>query len=954
MSAVAESNEGNALPPVPGVPVATVRLQFNKDFTFADARNHLPYFHALGISHLYASPILTARRGSMHGYDTVDYSRVNPELGGEDELHALVTALREYGMGLIVDIVPNHMAVGKNDNRWWLDVLEWGRESPYASFFDIDWDVPDPALSGRVLAPFLGKPYGQALIENEIRLHFDPDEGRFFVAYYDHHFPISPENYAPLLRASGDTAVAALAPMFRDSTSVRRGRTPRRDTFTAARRTLAETVSSSPTGRSSIEALLSQFAAGHDAGSDRLHRLLERQHYRLAWWRTALDEINWRRFFDVIDLAALRTQDNAVFEAVHQTIFRLYANGMIDGVRVDHVDGLADPRSYCRNLRARLARLQPQRPPALRDNPPYIIVEKILAPMERLARDWRVDGTSGYVFMNQVGALLHDSTGESDLAQLWTENSGRSESFAEEEQRARRRILQELLAADFNACALALHTIARSDPATQDWTLGAIRRVLTELLVHFPVYRTYTDIHGRSPADSNTMARAVNAARRTCRRGEEELVTLVDRWLGGEPLPQGSGAVIRRLRARALARFQQLTSPLAAKAVEDTAFYRHGTLLSRNEVGADPAQFSMSPEEFHHACSDRLRRYPHAMLTTATHDHKRGEDVRARLAVLSETPQRWRKVVRSWQQRNASLRSKREDMDGPDSTDEYMLYQMLVGAWPLDLKPTDNAGLASFYERLAVWQQKAIREAKRHSGWIEPNIAYEESCRNFLRRLLDPTRSSDFLAELASFVDTIAAAGAINGLTQTALRMTTPGLPDLYQGCEWWDFSLVDPDNRRPVDFEARKQALASTADAAALLNTWRDGRIKQRLIGRILNTRQRNAILFGSGRYLPLHVRGKHANHVFAFAREQGKQVALVVVMRHSAQLVDAEHGLLPTPQRWESTQVVLPRALRRSDWYDTLHDCPAPAFGAAMPAAQLFSVWPVAFLTSGATASS
>jgi (1->4)-alpha-D-glucan 1-alpha-D-glucosylmutase len=293
-------------------------------------------------------------------------------------------------------------------------------------------------------------------------------------------------------------------------------------------------------------------------------------------------------------------------------------------------------------------------------------------------------------------------------------------------------------------------------------------------------------------------------------------------------------------------------------------------------------------------------------------------------------------------------------MEGPDSTDEYMLYQMLVGAWPLDLKPTDSAALASFCERIAAWQQKAVREAKLHSGWIEPNIAYEDACRNFLRRLLDPARSSDFLGELASFVDSIAAAGAINGLTQTTLRMTTPGLPDLYQGCEWWDFSLVDPDNRRPVDFEARKQALASTADASELLNTWRDGRIKQRLIGQVLNTRKRNATLFGSGRYLPLHVRGKHANHVFAFAREQGKHIALIAVIRHSAQLVDAEHGLLPTPQRWESTQVILPRALRRADWYDALHDRPAPAFGASMPAGQLFSVWPVAFLTSGTSASS
>ena len=883
---------------VAGVPRSTLRLQFHKDFTFEAAREQLPYFARLGVSHLYASPILTARAGSAHGYDIVDHGAINPELGGEDSLRRLIADLRGRGMGLIVDIVPNHMAVGRHDNRWWQDVLLWGRDSRYANFFDIDWDVPDPELRGRLLAPFLGKPYGEALASGELALRFDADAGSLHFAYYEHHFPLSMESCSTLLRPAGEP-LAGLAARFRGP---RQDRGTRRQVYADACAALAD-VCRTAAGAEAMRRLLAHYSGA--GAADRLHRLLQRQHYRLAWWRTAADEINWRRFFDVIDLAGLRVQERAVFEAVHSTLFRLYGEGLIDGFRVDHIDGLADPREYCRRLRMQMRRLARERPDGTASGSGYLVVEKILAPGEMLNLEWQTDGTSGYVFMNQAGALLHDPAGESALREGWSSRSGRTADFGQEERSARRRISLELLGADFNACAHALHFLARANPRTRDWTLGAVRRVLLELLVHFPVYRTYTDGRGRSVDDSRIMHKAIAAAQATCRPGEAPLLELVDGWLGAMPAMLAPAAE-RRARLRAIARFQQLTSPVAAKSVEDTAFYRHGTLLSRNEVGADPAQFAMSVEEFHRACAERLERYPAAMLATATHDHKRGEDLRARLAVISEIPQQWAEAVARWSALAAPLKRKVGKVHGPDATDEYMLYQMLTGAWPLDADWRNGEDLAALCRRLADWQLKAVREAKRHSGWVEPNLDYENACRQFLERLLDPLSSAAFLQDLSAFVDSIAAAGAVNGLSQTLLRLTTPGVPDLYQGCEWWDFSLVDPDNRRPVDFAARAAALGERPPME-FLDNWRDGRIKQHLITTLLELRRRKPALFSRGSYLPLEVAGAAAEHFVAFARQESADTLIVLAPRRPHSLLVSD-GLTVRPGAWGATQAKLP----------------------------------------------
>ncbi|MGK2913460.1 MAG: malto-oligosyltrehalose synthase, partial [Porticoccaceae bacterium] len=699
----------------PEMPRATARLQLHRGFTFDDAVAQLPYLAQLGISHIYTSPILTARAGSLHGYDVIDHGTVSAELGGEDGLRRLVSGLREHGMGVVVDIVPNHMAVGRSDNRLWLDVLEWGRASRYAEFFDIDWDVPDPDLNQRVLAPFLGKPYGKALIDGELILCFDREDGRFFAQYFGHRFPLAPQVYAPLLRA-GAAPLAKFSQSFRDAAKFKLN--TRGGTFELARAEFAGAVGADPTVAAALDELLARFNPASIEGRDRLHRLLERCHFRLAWWRAAADEINWRRFFDVIELAGVRVERPATFEIVHATTLRLYAEGLIDGVRIDHIDGLADPRTYCRRLRKRLAELAHLRPANAPKGRAYLVVEKILAHNEPLARDWQTDGTTGYSFMNDVGALLHDPGGETSLTDLWVRFSGRWPDFRDEELRARRRIPLELLAADFNGCARALHRIARSDPLTRDWSLGAVQRILSEILVYFPVYRTYADARGRSDEDTALMARVVADVRARCRPAELSLLELIDGWLGGQPPNRCGGSAARQLRLYAIARFQQLTSPVAAKSVEDTAFYRHGRLLSRSEVGSDPGRFSLSMREFHLKAGSRTRHFPHALLATATHDHKRGEDLRARLAVLSEVTERWGELVQWWRARNARFKTVlagtevartaitdagAADQGAPDGADEYMLYQMIVGAWPHGLAVTDADGIAELRDRLQGW-----------------------------------------------------------------------------------------------------------------------------------------------------------------------------------------------------------------------------------------------------------
>ena len=924
-------------------PRATLRLQLHHGFTFEDALAQLDYFAALGVSHLYLSPITTAQPGSMHGYDTVDYGTVSAELGGEGALRRLAAKAHERGIGLIADFVPNHMGVGGAHNAWWLDILEWGRHSAYARHFDVDWHSPDPALRGKVLMPFLGAQYGEELAAGRIALKFDPVAARFYVQYGPHVCPICPTEYAALLQSANRADLNTLAGPFQGLT------TQPDDQARAAAGRDALRAFVERAGTEPMDFVLESYANSNPAACDRLHRLLERQHFRLAWWRTATDEVNWRRFFDVTALAGVRVERHDVFEAVHKLVFRLYADGVIDGLRIDHIDGLADPREYCERLRQRLV--------SLRAMQPFVVVEKILGHGETLRDDWPVQGTSGYDFMNDVGALLHDPAGAQPLAETWAAIAGDDRPFASYALEARREMLAAYLAAELDHVARALHRIAREQMGTRDTTYAAVHRVVAHLAMYFPVYRIYPASGLRSALDNRFFNVALEAARRVLPRASLPALTLVDAWLGGRA-PEaattnvnpgtnanssGAGKPARAAQASAstgnnaanaplshaliaqrtaLALFSQLTAPLAAKATEDTALYRYGRLLSRNEVGADPDDFARTPQDFHAA--NRLRQqHPFGFLTTSTHDHKRGEDVRARLAVLSEMAGEWGTTLRAWSTLNQAHRRNGGTVGAawsPGPAAEAMLYQTLVGCWPPELEPGDDAGVRALAERVAGWQLKALREAKLRTNWLAPDETYESECQAFLLDILAPQQRDGFLQSLAAFVARVAPAGALNTLLQTVLRLTSPGVSDLYQGAELWDFSLVDPDNRRPVDYAARAAALDDEAPAAKL-KSWRNGHVKLATVRRLLALRAQAPELLREGEYLPLTVRGARAGHVIAFARQHGKAWAVVIGTRLAAGLLDGDAPLV-APGRWEDTMVELPRGCPQAPLHDWLSD--------------------------------
>ena len=794
-------------------PRATYRLQLHRGFTFADAREIVPYLDSLGVSHVYASPITTARRGSMHGYDVTDPTRINPELGGEAGLRALVEALRERGMGLIIDIVPNHMGVAGGENPWWQDVLLNGEASAWARFFDIDWRAP-------LLLPVLGAPLADVIGQGQLRLA--EVGGRLCLQLYGN----------------------ACYPLRDDD----------------------------PVHREERAAALRDHDPAHEDGRAALAALASWQHYRLAYWRTANDRLNWRRFFSVNELAGLRAEDPEVFEATHALVLRLYAERLIDGVRVDHVDGLTDPAAYCRRLVSRLTE-------AADGRRPYVVVEKILAPGEALPRDWGVDGTSGYDFMRQAAALLHDPVGHAPLAALWAQVSGRPADFATEELLARRQVLSWQFEAQLAACVECFAALARSEADLAWITRPMLRRAVERLLWVFPVYRTYGTGSAAPPGDDAVRETARRRAAAHAPPGERPIADLILDWLAG--IGPGDCA----LKAGAVRRFQQLAAPIAARAVEDTAFYRHGVLLSANEVGSDPACFAMSVADFHAAMERRARDAPHALLALATHDHKRGADARARLAVLSGIPGRWAAALREW------LALAAPDAHGIAPGDVALLFQTLVGMW-------DESALAdppAFLKRLHGWQEKALREARLRSSWEAPDTDYETRCKALAEALLTHARHARFRASVARFIAMIAPAALANTLAQTALHFIVPGVPDIYQGTELPDYSLVDPDNRRPVDYAARRELLAGPGEDAP----------KLMLIADLLTLRREHPALFAQGAYRALAVRGARAGHVVAFAREgNGERLTCAVAIR-LARALAGSRSASPPAEWWGDTAI-------------------------------------------------
>ena len=912
------------------LPRATVRLQLHRDFGFDAAAAWVDYYAQLGISHYYLSPIWAARPGSLHGYDVVDPARINPELGGEEGLQHLVQALRRHGMGLVVDLVPNHMGIAAGANHYWESLLAWGSRSPWAGWFDIDWEVPDPRLRGKLLWPVLGEPCDEALAAGHLALRFEGGTQGLVLAYRDSaRLPLCTASQAALLAPisvfAGVAAALAMA-------------TP--ETAPPLYAELARLAAEAP-GRGAMDSLLADYSGKELASQQRLQALLARQHYRLSWWRNAAEEINWRRFFEVAELAGVRVEADAVFEATHALLFRLYESGLVDGVRIDHIDGLAEPGAYACKLRSRLAELQPRRPAPLDAEPAWIVVEKILSPGETLPASWKTDGSTGYDFMDQVGALLHDGEGEAALRALWTELTGDTLGLDGHVQAARLQLLPQNFGGEFAGLVRAVHACARSAPlGGRDISANAIRRVLRALLGALRRYRTY------GPEDAGAAVGALQAARAVLAAPDhallDELACRLQLSAAGDALSK----MDTELHTLALRRFRQLTPPLAAKSVEDTAFYRYGPLLSRNEVGSYPDQTAPGADAFHAAMRQRARHMPRAMLATATHDHKRGEDTRARLAVLSELPELWSRTLRGWLAGHAPLRTMlsrpgQEALAAPTAADQIMLYQTLVGAWPPGLAATDREGVAAFARRVASWQQKALREAKLYSSWMLPQTDYENACQRFLTALLQGEASEVFLAQLASLLEALAPAARCNSLAQTLLRLTCPGVPDLYQGCELADFSLVDPDNRRPVDMAARQSALAlpwppaAGSEADTLLSR------KQVLIRRALELRRRYPAVFCGGDYLPLAVTGPAAGHVLAFARQAEGITVITAVLRHSARL-----ALAGDDAGWVDTRIELPAGVEGGRWSDLCSGQTHAAEHGSLAVAALFAQAPVALL--------
>jgi (1->4)-alpha-D-glucan 1-alpha-D-glucosylmutase len=902
---------------------ATYRLQFNREFTFRDATCLVPYLADLGVSHVYASPITEARPGSTHGYDIINHNRLNPDVGSDDDFREFAAALRAHEMGLIVDFVPNHMGIGP-DNAWWLDVLEWGQESPFAHYFDINWHPMRADLEGRVLLPVVGDQYGVILEKGEIELRFDPAEGSFSAWYFDHRFPISPRSYAAILAAGGD-ALAALARDF--AALAKLPAAAARERAAELKRSLAERAAA-PAAGAAIGNALTEFAGSPDEPESfaPLHRLLEAQSYRIADWRVAGEEINYRRFFNINDLAGLRMELPELFDKTHQLMFELIERGDVDGLRIDHIDGLFDPRGYCEELQRRSG-----------EPPLCVLVEKILARYETL-QDWAVAGTTGYDFVNQVLAIFVDPAGEAPMNRLYRRMASSRETFDDVLYACKKRIMQVNLASEMNVLAREFHQLSMREWRTRDFTFNRMLAALEEVVAAFPVYRTYVSSRGASADDRRYIDWALGLARKRWRSADVSIFDFLRGILTGEAAPPQDDASPGGPLYAAM-HFQQVTGPVMAKAAEDTAFYRYVRLLALNEVGGDPRRFGMSVAAFHHLAQQRARQWPQAMVTTATHDTKRGEDARARLALLSEMPREWGRRVLHWLRLN---RSRRAEVDGeivPDRNVEYQFYQALLGAWPPQLAPDDRAGIESLAERIEAYMTKAVRERKLETSWSNPNAEYEAAVTRYVRGALDPSRLNPFLVDFHGFVAAVARAGAVTSLAQLVLKLTVPGVPDIYQGGELWDFSLVDPDNRQPVDWDARRALLqeVEAARPADLSAHWQDGREKLFMTRRLLTLRRAHPELFATGGYQPLEILGGPSQHLCAFARAHGGVSLVVAVPRLVHQL--CRGGEIP---EWEDAAVVLPPngvwqdvfTLRRLDRRDRL------------PAAELFADFPVAVL--------
>jgi (1->4)-alpha-D-glucan 1-alpha-D-glucosylmutase len=969
------------------IPLSTYRLQFNSRFTFRDAHAIVDYLDTLGVSDCYASSYLKAVSGSPHGYDVADPTRLNPDVGTDADYWRWIDALKSRGMGHVMDLVPNHMGIAKSANPWWLDVLENGPSSRFAHFFDIEWHPVKDELADKILIPILGDQYGEVLERQELKLTYD--DGAFVVRYFEESLPIAPDTYAAILHvrlehwlnehAGADAdELQSILTASRNLPS-RSERDPESIATRAREKEIVKRRLAALTGRSvGVASLIEDSVrevnglAGQPRSFDALDGLLNAQSYRLAHWRVASEEINYRRFFDVNQLAALRMEDPAVFDEVHRFVFDLVGRGAVTGLRIDHVDGLFAPEDYLRRLQERCCGDEG------REDKFFVVVEKILGAGEQLSSRWPVHGTTGYEFAAVVNNLFVDRRNEralDDIYRRFLRERREWLSFDDLAYRSKKQVMHETMSGDINSLGHQLNRFSERNRHFRDFTLYSLISTLKEVIACFPVYRTYvTATDPVSDHDRRYIVEAVQKAKRRAPSIAGVVFDFIERLLlkrTNATTPDECEA-----RARFIGKFQQITSPVAAKGIEDTTLYVHNRLVSLNEVGSDPTEFGLDAPAVHAWMAERRARWPAGLSATCTHDTKRGEDVRARLNVLSEIPGAWKLAVAKWRAVNRRFKTDVRGTLAPDPNEEYLLYQTLVGAWPFE---TDLATRAAFCDRIVAYMAKAMREAKLNTTWLSPDEEYEAAVERFVRAILDRRRANLFLPAFEPFQARIAELGIYNSLAQLVIKITAPGVPDFYQGTELWNLTLVDPDNRRPVDYAKQRNVLADLASAAAgdLLDSRADGRVKMFVTHRALAARAALREVYEHGDYVPLQIAGGRRDCAFAFARvgagprperagvrSQGdsqtgsaprgsdREIAITCVPRLIASLIPDGNSPPIGRDVWADTLIELPadfagRTFRDSFTGAIVAACECRGVG-TLPAATLFERFPVALLVS------
>ena len=911
-------------------PLATYRLQFNSNFRFRDAISILDYLRELGISHVYASPVLSSRSGSGHGYDVTDPTKIDLDQGGEEEFAALQAALEERGMGLVLDLVPNHMAASK-ENRWWMDVLEFGPDSPFASYFDIDWKPPSRTLENKLLLPFLGRPFGEVLNDGE--LHLDWQGGRFVLQYGEQLFPIAPSSYAQILNSAmngksgfletdsppaqewrGVLSVAQLIAVGNGSLAV----ADRRAKFEGMCDRLYQLLIASSEVYAHIEKVLDVLNGkpGTPGSFNELEHILAGQHYRLAFWQTASDAINYRRFFSITDLVGVRVDDPAVFDATHEKAIRIGLSKSCGGFRIDHIDGLREPGRYLKRLRERLSSQRPEH------DDPYLVVEKILERDEWLPDDWPVDGTTGYDYLNFSNRLLVDERQAKKLEEIYSRWIGLTVEFENLLYDKKKLIMRTLLGVEMRALSRVLAELARDDRYARELHPAELAEALIEVTACLPVYRTYIQSIEVPEGARKVIGDSIELARTRRSTLAAEYFNFVSDVLllaAAEHIRPEQ----REARLAFVTRWQQFTGSIMAKGLEDTALYIYFPLASLNEVGGDPRVSTTDHPTFHQLIATRQKNWPDSMNATTTHDTKRSEDTRARIAVLSEIPDRWESALRCWSRTNDKFVHKADAAVVPDRNEEYLFYQTLVGVWPLHENESNT-----LVERVQDYIIKATREAKVHTRWTRPNEAHELALRDFVAGVLDRKSNAEFCSKFEQFQEFTALYGMMSGLSQTLLKTTCPGVPDCYQGSELWDLRLVDPDNRGTIDFEKRRELATILREAYEsqngqniehLLESWKDGTVKMHVLNRTLNTRKESPDLFLDGEYLPLEVQGQHKDRVVAFARKNGNDWLVSISVRCVASVQAPVIGPEKRRDFWNQTELILASGAP-ARWINTL----------------------------------